>query len=69
MNGRRIRTIVMIAACVAIYTGATSAGKRLITASDERRAWAESLNVNDETGADMSDTGEAFFTTLPGIPS
>ena len=66
MNGRQFRTFLSIAACVAIYTGATSAGKRLITASDERRAWAQSLNVNDETGADMSDTGEAFFTTLPG---
>lgn len=66
MNGSQIRTLLGIAACVAIYTCATSAGKRLMTASDERRAWAQGLNINDETGADMSDTGEAFFTTLPG---
>ena len=66
MNGRQIRTIAMIVACVAIYTGATSAGKRLMTASDERRAWASSMNFNEDTGAETTDSGIAFFTTLVG---
>jgi hypothetical protein len=64
MNGTQIRNLLGIVACVAIYTGTTSAGKRLMTASDERRAWVDAMNT-DANLDPVTETGIAYFTSMP----
>jgi hypothetical protein len=60
MNGRQIRTLLGIAACVAVYTTLTDAGKHIVsapmTAANAREAWAESLS-NDEAAIFFSAAG------------
>jgi len=65
MNGRQVRTLIGIVACVAIYTGATSAGKRFTSDSDMRRDYANSMNVNPDT-LEPRDTDEAYFAAGVG---
>ena len=60
MNGGQIRTWLMLAACVVVYTGATSAGKHIVSGSDMRRDYANSMNVDPDT-RQPRDTGEAYF--------
>jgi hypothetical protein len=60
MNGRQIRTLLGIAACVVVYTTLTDAGKHIVsapmTAANAREAWAESLS-NDEAAIFFSAAG------------
>ena len=64
MNGGQIRTWLMLAACVVVYTGATSAGKHIVSGSDMRRDYANSMNVDPDT-LQPRDTGEAYFAAGP----
>jgi hypothetical protein len=49
MNGRQIRTILMIGACVVVYTTLTAAGKHITAGNADREAFAHSLD-NENAG-------------------
>jgi hypothetical protein len=60
MNGRQIRTLLSMAACVVVYTTLTTAGKHIappMTAPMAREAWAESLS-NDNDAIFFSSAGQ-----------
>lgn len=47
MNGRQIRTLLSIAACVVVYTTLTEAGKHITAGNAGREAFARSLDNED----------------------
>ena len=65
MNGGQIRTWLMLAACVVVYTGATSAGKHIVSGSDMRRDYANSMNVDPDT---LQPETPGRRTSLPDPP-
>jgi len=58
MNGSQIRTLLGIAACIAVYTTLTAAGKQITTGNADREAFAESLS-NPDAGIFWSAAGPA----------
>jgi hypothetical protein len=67
MRGSQIRTIAVIAACVALYQSAGAASKYLVSDAQLRKTYADSMNLDPDTQEpNENETGVAYFAAGVG---